>query len=65
MARPIKRRTVKSLSRDIDALYRTRLSLAQDPTLDHAKASKAILAIDSVLVALDALVQDSRVRESA
>jgi len=49
MSRPIKRRNVKSYSRDIESLGRLRTAIIMDTTLDWTNASEAVEQIDRLV----------------
>lgn len=52
MARPVKRRNVKSYQRDIEALGRLRTALVMDSSLDWTLVKSTIENIDSLMRSL-------------
>ena len=59
MARPVKKRVVKSYFRDIETLGRLRTALLQDTTCDWTVAKNAISQIDALTSSLRELARKS------
>lgn len=64
MSRPIKKRNVKSYTRDIESLGRLRTAIMMDQSLDWAHANKSIQQIDKLIASLIEL-SNSVVQKSA